>query len=62
LSSENTPTEILRLKKKLEKKKAMNTTPKKRHEHCLLRWLADAPKKIGIEQEKVAQVILAVPI
>jgi hypothetical protein len=33
--------------------------PKKRHEHCLLRWLADAKKKkAGVEQEKVAQVIL----
>jgi hypothetical protein len=37
----------------------MNTTPKKRHEHCLLRWLADAKKKVGVEQEGVAQVILA---
>jgi hypothetical protein len=26
--------------------------------HCLLRWLADAKKKVGVEQEKAAQVIL----
>jgi hypothetical protein len=46
LSSENTPTEILRRSKtKLEKKKVINTTPKKRHEHCLLRWLADPKNK-----------------
>jgi hypothetical protein len=38
LSSENTPTEILRRsKKKVGKKKVINTTPKKR--------LADAKKK-----------------
>jgi hypothetical protein len=45
----------------LGKKKVINTTPKKRHEHCLLRWLADSltpKKKVGVEQEKVAQVIL----
>jgi hypothetical protein len=60
-SSENTPTEILRRsKKKVGKKKVMNTTPQKRHEHYLLRWLADAKKKkVGVEQEKVTQVILA---
>jgi hypothetical protein len=58
LSSENTPTEILRRsKKKVKKQNVINTTPKKRHEHCLLRWLADAKKKVGVEQEKVAQVI-----
>jgi hypothetical protein len=38
----------------------MNTTPKKRHEHFLLRWLADAKKKkVGVEQEKFSQVVLA---
>jgi hypothetical protein len=59
LSSENTPTEILRRsKKKVEKKKVINTTSKKRHEHCLLRWLGDAKKKVGVEQGKVSQVIL----
>jgi hypothetical protein len=42
----------------LEKKKVINTTPKKRHEHCLLRWLADVKKKVEVEQENVAQVIL----
>jgi hypothetical protein len=30
----------------------MNTTPKKRHEHGLLRWPADAKKKVGVEQGK----------
>ena len=44
--------------KKKVRKKVINTTPKKRHEHCLLRWLADAKKKVGVEQEKVSQVIL----
>jgi hypothetical protein len=38
--------------------KVINTTTKKRHEHFLLRWLADAKKKVGVEQEKVSQVIL----
>jgi hypothetical protein len=45
-------------KKSWKKKKVINTTPQKRHEHCLLRWLAGAKKKVGVEQEKVAQVIL----
>jgi hypothetical protein len=38
-------------KKKFGKKKVINPTPKKRHEHSLLRWLADA-------KGKVAQAIL----
>jgi hypothetical protein len=60
LSSENTPTEALRRSKKSwEKKVTKNTTPKKRHEHSLLRWLADAKKKVGVEQEKFARVVLA---
>jgi hypothetical protein len=45
-------------KKSWKKKKVTNTTPQKRHEHFLLRWLADAKKKVGVEQEEVAQVIL----
>ena len=56
---ENAPTEIsLGLKKKLEKKKVIKTTPKKKCEHCLLCRPAGAKKKVGVEQEKVTQVIL----
>jgi hypothetical protein len=41
----------------LGEKKGHKHHPQK-HEHCLLRWLADAKKKVGVEQEKVTQVIL----
>jgi hypothetical protein len=46
------------MKKKLKKKKAVNTAPKKWHGHwhCLSRWPAGAKKKIGVEQEKVCHV------
>jgi hypothetical protein len=56
---ENAPTEIPLGFKKSWKKKVIKTTPKKRCEHCLLCWPAGAKKKVGVEQEKVAQVIWA---
>ena len=58
LDSKSAPTEIPRgLKKKVGKKKVVKTTPKKRHEHCLLCWPAGAKKKVGVEQEEVGRVI-----
>jgi hypothetical protein len=41
------------------KKKAIKTTPKKGHEHCLLCWPAGVKNKVGVEQEKVGHVRLA---
>jgi hypothetical protein len=50
------PTEIsLKLKKKLEKKKVIKTTPQKK-KNCA--GPLAPKKKVGVEQEKVAQVIL----
>jgi hypothetical protein len=40
-------------KTKVGKKKVINTTPKKRHEHSLLRWLADVKKKSGLSMRKL---------
>jgi hypothetical protein len=57
---ENAPTEIeVSLGLKVKKKKVTKTTPQKRCENRLLCWPAGAKKKIGVEQEKAAQVILA---
>jgi hypothetical protein len=60
ISTEIAPTEIpWRLKNNLGKKKAIKTTPKKGHEHCLLCWPADVKKRVGVEQGKVSHVGLA---
>jgi hypothetical protein len=49
-------------KKKLEKKNVINTTPKKRHEHSLLRWLADAKKKkSGLSRRKLPRLFWIAP-
>jgi hypothetical protein len=57
---ENAPTEIsLGLKKKLGKKKGHKNHSKIKSASCLLCWAAGAKKKVGAEQEKVAQVFLA---
>jgi hypothetical protein len=59
LDSESTPTEIPRRSKNdLEKKKAVKTTPKKGHEHCLLCWPAGVKKKKSGFQEKAGRVRL----
>jgi len=56
---ENAPAEIsLGLKKSWKRKKGHKNYPKKKCEHCLLCWPAGAKKKVGVEQEKVSQVIL----
>jgi hypothetical protein len=43
-------------KKSWKKKKVINTTPNKRHEHSLLRWPAGTKKKAGVEQEEAGRV------
>jgi hypothetical protein len=57
---ENAPTEIpLGLKKKLEKKKVIKTTPPKKSASTDFYAGPLAPKKkVGVEQGKVTQVIL----
>jgi hypothetical protein len=45
------------LKRKSENKVTIKTTPKKRHEHRLLCWPADAKKTIRAGQEEVVKVI-----
>jgi hypothetical protein len=61
LSSENTPTEILRSEiknKSWKKRKVIITTPKKGTSTAFCAGSLTPPQKAGVEQEKVAQVIL----
>jgi hypothetical protein len=56
---ENAPTEIsLGLKKKLEKKRVIKTTPKKSASTAFCAGPLAPKKKVGVEQEKVTQVII----
>jgi hypothetical protein len=59
---ENAPTEIpLGLKKKLEKKKVIKTTPKKSASTAFCAGPLALKKKVGVEQEEAARLFGQVP-